>query len=89
MMLTGDMHSSKLLPDEDGFNAQYHWRMAMRMATRVGGVTETSDFEGAMRQRIKPLTAELDKRLDEAVEGGLKNATSTRHELEFAELCVE
>lgn len=89
MMLTGDMHSSRLLPDEDGFNAQYHWRMAMRMATRLGGVTETNDFEGAMRQRIKPLTAELDKRLEEAVEAGLKNATSNRHELEYAELCVE
>lgn len=89
MMLTGDLHSSRWLPDEDGFTAQYHWRLANRMAQRLGGVTESSDFEGAMRQRIKPMTADKDKRLDEAVEGGLRNATNTKHELEYAELCVE
>ncbi|CAN7643843.1 hypothetical protein LJR129_004998 [Acidovorax sp. LjRoot129] len=89
MMLTGDLHSSRWFPDAEGFTAQYHWRMAMKMATRLGGVTETSDFEATMRQRIKPLTPEMEKRLEEAVEAGMRIATTTKHNLEFADLCVD
>lgn len=89
MMLTGDLHSSRWFPDDEGFTAQYHWRMAMRMATRLGGVTETSDFDATMRQRIKPLAVEKEKRLEEAVEAGMRIATTTKHELEFADLCVD
>jgi len=89
MMLTGDLHSARWFPDDEGFTAQYHWRLAKRMAERLGGATEIGDFEGAMRQRIKPLAADKEKRLEEAVEGGLRNATTIKHELEFADLCVE
>ena len=89
MMLTGDLHASRWFPDEDNFTAQYHWRLAKRMAERLGGVTETSDFEGAMRQRIRLMPPDKEKRLEDAVEGGARNATTTKHELEFADLCVE
>lgn len=89
MMLTGDLHAARWFPDEDGFAAQYHWRLAMRMATRLGGVTETTDFENTMRQRIKALPADKEKRLEEAVEAGMRNATTTKHQLEFSDLCVD
>ena len=89
MMLTGDMHASRWFTDDEGFTAQYHWRMAMKMATRMGGVTETTDFDNSMRQRIKPLAVEKEKRLEEAVDAGLRMATSTKHELEFSDLCVD
>jgi len=31
MMLTGDLYASKYFPDEDGFLAQYHWRLSQKM----------------------------------------------------------
>ena len=89
MMLTGDLHASRWFPDEENFTAQYHWRLSKRMAARLGGVTETTDFEGAMRQRIKAMPADKEKRLEEAVEGGMKNATTTKHELEYSDLCMD
>ena len=89
MMLTGDLHASRWFPDEENFTAQYHWRLSKRMAARPGGVTETTDFEGAMRQRIKAMPADKEKRLEEAVEGGMKNATTTKHELEYSDLCMD
>ena len=89
MMLTGDLHAARWFPDDESFTAQYHWRLAKRMAERLGGVTETHDFEGALRQRIKALPPDKEKRLEETVEGGMRNATTIKHELEYADLCVE
>lgn len=89
MMLTGDMHAARWFPDDEGFTAQYHWRMARKMATRLGGVTETTDFDNTMRQRIKPLPVEKEKRLEDAVEAGMRNATTIKHELEYSDLCVD
>ena len=85
MFLAGDVYASKWLPDENGFMAQYHWRMAKKM----GGAREISDFDGAVSRRIRPMAAELEKRLDEAVEAGSKNVMAIKHELEFVDFCAE
>lgn len=85
MFLAGDVYASKWLPDENGFMAQYHWRMAKKM----GGAREISDFDGAVSRRIRPMNAELEKRLDEAVEAGSKNVMAIKHELEFVDFCAE
>lgn len=85
MLLNGDMYAAKWIPDEDGFLAQYHWRMAQRM----GGAKEVRDFEDALKTRLKKLSPEKEKRLEEAVESGIRNVMAVKHELEFADLCAE
>ena len=35
------------------------------------------------------MPADKEKRLEEAVEGGMKNATTTKHELEYSDLCMD
>lgn len=85
MLLVGDMHAGGWLPDDDGFMAQYHWRMASRM----GVAREIADFEGVLKARHRRLTPEMEKRLDAAVEAGMRNAASINHQLEFADLCSE
>lgn len=85
MLLNGDMYAAKWIPDDDGFLAQYHWRMAMRM----GGAREIRDFDGALKTRIKKLSPEKEKRLEEAVESSMRNVLNIKHDLEFADLCVE
>lgn len=85
MLLNGDMYAAKWIPDEDGFLAQYHWRMAQRM----GGPKEVRDFEDALKTRLKKLSPEKEKRLEEAVESGIRNVMAVKHELEFADLCAE
>lgn len=85
MLLNGDMYAGKWIPDDDGFLAQYHWRMAQRM----GGPKEVRDFEDALKTRLKKLSPEKEKRLEEAVESGIRNVMSVKHDLEFADLCTE
>lgn len=85
MLLNGDMYAAKWIPDEDGFLAQYHWRMAQRM----GGPKEVRQFDEALKQRLKKLSPEKERRLDEAVESGIRNVMAVKHELEFADLCAE
>lgn len=85
MLLNGDMYAAKWIPDDEGFLAQYHWRMAQRM----GGAKEVRDFDTTLQTRIKKLSAEKEKRLDDAVESGIRNVMAVKHELEFADLCAE
>ena len=85
MLLNGDMYAAKWIPDVDGFLAQYHWRMAQRM----GGPKEVRDFEDALKTRLKKLSPEKEKRLEEAVESGIRNVMTVKHDLEFADLCTE
>ena len=85
MLLNGDMYAAKWIPDDDGFMAQQHWRMALRM----GGSREIPDFENVLKTRIKKLPPDQEKRLEGAVEAGLRNVMRVRHDLEFADLCVE
>ncbi|MBV7542112.1 hypothetical protein KW835_13525 [Acidovorax sp. sic0104] len=85
MLLNGDMYAGKWIPDDEGFLAQYHWRMAQRM----GGPKEVRDFDDALKTRLKKLSPEKEKRLDEAVESGIRNVMPVKHELEFADLCAE
>ena len=42
-----------------------------------------------MRSFIWHKIVEKEKRLEEAVDAGLRMATSTKHELEFSDLCVD
>lgn len=85
MLLNGDMYAAKWIPDDDGFLAQYHWRMAKRM----GNSREISNFDDELATRIKKQTPDKEKRLDDAVEAGLRNVMIIKHDLEFAELCAE
>ena len=85
MFLAGDIYSAKWFPDENGFMAQYHWRMAQKM----GGTREIADFDGAIRSRVHKMSPELEKRLDDAVEAGVKNTNVVKHELEYVDLCAE
>ncbi len=85
MLLTGDMYANKWFPDDGGYMAQYHWRMASKMT----GHREIQDFDAQLQQRLKKLSVEKEKRLDEAVESGLRNVHNLKHELEFADLCAE
>lgn len=85
MFLAGDIYAAKWFPDQNGFMAQYHWRMAQKM----GGTKEVADFDGAIKSRVQRMAPEMEKRLDEAVEAGLKNTSVVKHELEFVDLCAE
>lgn len=85
MFLAGDIYAARWLPDEDGFMAQYHWRMARKM----GPVREIADFDGAVKSRVRKLSPELERRLEEAVEAGFKNTMNAKHNLEFVDLCAE
>ena len=85
MFLAGDIYAARWLPDEDGFMAQYHWRMAARM----GAAREIADFEGALKTRVRRLSPEMEKRLEEAIEAGFKNTMAVKNELEFVDLCAE
>ena len=85
MLLNGDMYAAKWIPDEGGFLAQQHWRMAQRM----GGAREIPDMDAVLKTRIKKLTPVLEKRLEGAVEAGLRNVMAVRHDLEYADLCAE
>ena len=44
---------------------------------------------GALNTRIKKLPAEMEKRLDESVEAGMRNTMQVKHTLEYSDLCVE
>ena len=85
MFLAGDIYAARWLPDEDGFMAQYHWRMAARM----GAAREIADFEGALKTRVRRLSPEMERRLEEAIEAGFKNKMAVKNELEFVDLCAE
>lgn len=85
MLLTGDMYAAGWIPDDEGFLAQQHWRMALRM----GSSREIPAIEEVLKKRIKRLSPEKEKRLDDAVEAGLRNVVRTSHELEFEDLCAE
>jgi len=85
MFLAGDIYAARWLPDEDGFMAQYHWRMAARM----GAAREIADFEGALKTRVRRLSPEMERRLEEAIEAGFKNTMAVKNELEFVDLCAE
>ncbi|WP_204341642.1 hypothetical protein, partial [Rhizobium ruizarguesonis] len=63
----------------------YHWRMAKKM----GPVREIADFDGAVKSRVRKLSPELERRLEEAVEAGFKNTMNAKHNLEFVDLCAE
>ncbi len=85
MLLAGDAYSARWYPDTHGFMAQYHWRMAAKM----GASEEIGDMAGALNTRIKKLPAEMEKRLDESVEAGMRNTMQVKHTLEYSDLCVE
>ena len=67
--------------------------MRQGVLTTLRGTQDTDSafgfLNGAMRQRIKAMPADKEKRLEEAVEGGMKNATTTKHELEYSDLCMD
>ena len=56
---------------------------------KVLGHLEARANSETERQRIKALPPDKEKRLEETVEGGMRNATTIKHELEYADLCVE
>jgi hypothetical protein len=85
MMLTGDLYASKFFPDEDGFLAQYHWRIAQKM----GDVQDAQEFDTGMKSRIRRMSKEKEKKLEEAVEAGMRNVMKADHSLDFIDLCAE
>ena len=85
MLLAGNLYASHWLPDEDGFQAQYHWRMAQKM----GGATEIRNFEQVVGDLVVRLPAEKEKRMEEAVDAGMRNTMKVKHTLEYADLCSE
>ncbi|KLR58991.1 hypothetical protein [Diaphorobacter sp. J5-51] len=87
MMLHGDLYAGKWFPDEaDGFFAQYYWRVASKMT----GAKEATDWDEALQKRLKPLSKEKEKRVNEAVDAAMRNnVVNIDHPLEFIDLCVD
>lgn len=59
------------------------------MAARMGAAREIADFEGALKTRVRRLSPEMEKRLEEAIEAGYRNTMAVKNELEFVDLCAE
>lgn len=86
MRLTGDLHAGGWFPDEDGFQAQYHWRIAARME----GASARPDHVAALQTRVRPLSSPAaEKRLEQAVAAAMKSNMFRpgKKTLEFSDLC--
>lgn len=86
MELTGDLYAGRWLPDDDdGFFAQYYWRIAQLMA-HTG---EKENTEVVFTGKIKKLSKEKEERLISAVQAAKRNIVTADHRMEFIDLCAE
>lgn len=86
MLLHGDLFAGKWFSDDaDGFFSQYYWRVASRMT----GSKEATDWDEALQARIRPLPKDKEKRLEESVSAAMRNVINTNHVLEFVDLCAD
>ena len=87
MRLTGDFHAMNVLQDQEGFMAQYHWRLAKHMATQKPG--EFQHELEALKSRIKELDPLSERRLNGAMQAAIKNNHPKELDktLRFVSLC--
>lgn len=87
MRITGDFHAMNILPDENGFSSQYHWRLAKYIADQNPN-GQQGEIE-ALRARIKTLDPRQEHYLEIAIQSAIKNnqVKATNDELRFISLC--
>ena len=86
MSLTGDLHAAKWFPDdEDGFFAQYYWRIAQLMESG----SNKDEYEIRFVGKIKKLSKVKEDRLESAVNAARKKIINTESGMEFVDLCVD
>lgn len=88
MRLTGDFHAMNVLQDQDGFMAQYHWRLARHLATQKP--EEFRQELDLLKTRIKTLEPLQERRLESARQAAIKNnqPKAIDKSLRYVSLCT-